>query len=79
MPEDENQRAKTVKALEFKEELPQGIIGWILWSLPKSIWRYVIWLIAAFIALTGAVAFYQLSTIRSTLMEQAAQFKPPII
>ena len=71
IPQTQTQQVKPDEVQKFNGDLPQGVIGWVLWSLPKSVWRYVIWMIALFIALTGAVAFYQLSTIRSSEMEQA--------
>ena len=54
----------------YWDEFPKGIIGWILWSLPHNTWRYLIWIIGVFIAMTAILAFYQLWSIRSFQIEQ---------
>jgi hypothetical protein len=48
------------------DNYPKGIIGWILWSIPPKMWKFTIWVIGAFIALTAIVAFYQLSNLRTS-------------
>ena len=48
------------------DHLPKGIIGWVLWSLPRRSWRPILWGLATFIAVTGLVAFFQLLTLRQS-------------
>lgn len=50
--------------------LPSGILGWILWSLSQRIWRYLLWLIALFAAVTAILAFYQLWFIRGSQIDK---------
>ncbi len=51
-------------------ESPNGIISWILWSLPPKTWKIVIWCVGLFIALTAIAAFFQLLTIRQSTIEK---------
>ena len=52
------------------DSLPSGILGWILWSMPQRMWRYLLWLIALFVAVTAILAFYQLWSIRGSQIDK---------
>ena len=52
------------------DSLPSGILGWILWSVPQRMWRYLLWLIALFAAVTAILAFYQLWSIRGSQIDK---------
>ena len=44
---------------------PKSILGWFLWTFPKKIWRFIIWIVASFVVTTAVVATYQLVYMRN--------------
>ena len=53
------------------DDYPKGVLGWVLWSLPRKTWRLTVWGIGLFLALTAVSAYHQLTSIRSSELAKA--------